>query len=41
MLCLRPTEPWAGRPVDELLIACLSYVKDRVIPPFKPFFRQP
>ncbi len=41
MLCLRSTEPWAERPVDELLIACLSYVKDRAIPPFKPFFRQP
>lgn len=41
VLCLRSTEPWAERPVNELLIACFSYVKDRVIPLFKPFFRQP
>jgi hypothetical protein len=41
ILCLRSTEPWAERPADELMTACLGYVRDRVIPQFKPLFRQP
>jgi hypothetical protein len=41
MLCLRSTEPWADRPIDELMIACLNYVRDRLVPQFKPFFKQP
>lgn len=26
------------RPAQEILVACLQYVEDRVVPRFKPFF---
>jgi hypothetical protein len=37
-LVFRDAGPWSERPVDEVLVACLEYVKDRVVPRFKPFF---
>lgn len=30
--------PWGERPVQEVLVACLQYVEDRVVARFKPFF---
>jgi hypothetical protein len=35
----RSTDQWAERSVDELLVTCLQYVEDRIIPSFKPYFR--
>jgi len=38
VLMLRSQEPWANRPVHQLLETCLRHVEDRVIPKFTPFF---
>ena len=38
VLTFRDEGPWGDRSVDEILITCLQYVEDRVVPRFKPFF---
>jgi hypothetical protein len=40
VLTFRSVNPWADRPVDEILTTCLQHVEDRVIARFKPFFRR-
>jgi hypothetical protein len=40
VIALRDDGALAERPIREVLITCLQYVEDRVIPSFKPFFSQ-